>query len=85
MKYYVNLYKIGIRRYGKDFAKISEIVPTKTEKHVKSFYVNYKARFGLDAQVAEHELEKLNDDLAGVDGNAGSDPSTPTKPNGTPP
>jgi len=53
----------GIRRYGKDFTRIAEIVSTKTEKHVKSFYVNYKARFGLDAQVAEHELEELNTDL----------------------
>jgi hypothetical protein len=77
--YIVRLTYKGVRRYGKDFLKIAEIVPTKTEKHVKSFYVNYKARFGLDAQVAEHELEKLNDDLDGVDGNAKSEPTTPLK------
>jgi len=51
----------GIRRYGKDFAKIAELLQTKSETHLKSFYANYRKRFGLDGLVEEHQTETCDD------------------------
>jgi hypothetical protein len=37
----------GVRKFGKNFKTIAEVLGTKTEAHVRSFYVNYKRRYGL--------------------------------------
>lgn len=47
----------GIRMHGKDFATIAEIIGTKTEAHVRSFYANQRKRFNLDKVVSEYEAE----------------------------
>merc|ERR1719318_525239 len=47
----------GIRKFGKNFKVIAEILGTKTEAHVRSFFVNYKRRYKLDDALKEHEAE----------------------------
>jgi len=76
----------GIRKFGKDFKSISEILGTKTEQHVRSFFVNYKRRFNLDTILKEYEAEfgpqgdeedKLETDKENGDGQDNSGASTP--------
>lgn len=48
----------GVRKYGKDFKAIAEVIGSKSEPLVRSFYVNYKRRYNLDEVFAEYEREK---------------------------
>lgn len=34
----------GVRKYGKDFKSIAEMIGNKTEHHVRTFFVNYRKR-----------------------------------------
>lgn len=43
--------------HGKDFSTIAEIIGTKTEAHVRSFYSNQRKRYNLDKVVQEYEEE----------------------------
>lgn len=45
----------GVRKYGKDFQAIAEMLGTKTESQVRTFYLNYRRKYNLDAVVAEYE------------------------------
>lgn len=47
----------GVRKYGKDFSAIAEVIGTKTEAHVRSFFVNFRRRYNLDEVLAEYEAE----------------------------
>ena len=47
----------GVRKYGKDFKAIAEVIGNKTESHIRSFFVNYRRRFNLDEVLQEYELE----------------------------
>ncbi|KAH7972928.1 hypothetical protein HPB52_019023 [Rhipicephalus sanguineus] len=47
----------GIRKYGRDFKAIAEVIGNKTEAHVRSFFVNYRRRYNLDAVLQEFEAE----------------------------
>jgi len=47
----------GVRKFGKDFKTIAEVLGTKTESHVRSYYVNYKRRYNLDGAYKEYEEE----------------------------
>lgn len=47
----------GIRKYGKDFQAISEMIGTKTEVHLRNFFTNHRRRFNLDAVLQEFESE----------------------------
>ncbi|XP_044020536.1 REST corepressor isoform X5 [Aphidius gifuensis] len=47
----------GVRKYGKDFSAIAEVIGTKTEAHLRSFFVNYRRRFNLDTVLKEYEAE----------------------------
>merc|ERR1719414_1466722 len=47
----------GIRKFGKNFAAIASILGTKTESHVRTFFVNYKRRYDLDLAYKEYEAE----------------------------
>ncbi|CAM1297345.1 RCOR3 (predicted) [Pycnogonum litorale] len=47
----------GVRKYGKNFKAISEVIGNKTESHIRSFFVNYRRRYNLDAIIAEYEEE----------------------------
>ena len=48
---------LGVRKYGKDFKAIAEVIGNKTESHVRSFFVNYRRRYNLDEVLAEFEKE----------------------------
>ncbi|XP_075159313.1 REST corepressor isoform X1 [Haematobia irritans] len=48
----------GVRKYGKDFQAIAETLGTKTEAHVKSFYLNNRRRYNLDQIIKKHEADK---------------------------
>lgn len=68
----------GVRKFGKNFKVIAEVIGTKTESHVRSFYVNYRRRYNLDSALKEYEAEHgptPNDDVdlpAGADSKSGS-------------
>ena len=47
----------GIRRYGKDFKAIADVIGNKTEAHIRSFFVNYRRRYNLDEVLEEYEKE----------------------------
>ena len=80
----------GVRKFGKNFATIASILGTKTESHVRSFFVNYKRRYNLDVAYKEYEAEfgptdsgendeNDKDDTNGVDEHA-SKSSLPNSP-----
>jgi len=50
----------GVRTFGKDFHAIAEVIGTKTDSHVRSFYVNYRRKYNLDAAVKEYESANGN-------------------------
>lgn len=56
----------GIRRYGKNFQKIAEVIGTKTETHIKSFYANYRKRYNLEYLIKEHEQENAGDEIGNL-------------------
>lgn len=47
----------GIRKYGRDFKAVAELIGNKTEAHVRSFFVNYRRRYNLDAVLQEFDAE----------------------------
>lgn len=51
----------GVRKYGKDFQAIAEVIGNKTEAHVRSFFVNFRRRYNLDEVLAEYEAEHGTD------------------------
>ncbi|XP_050407195.1 REST corepressor 1 [Patella vulgata] len=53
----------GVRRYGKDFKAIAEVIGNKTEAHLRSFFVNFRRRYNLDEVLAEYEAEHGTDDV----------------------
>ena len=46
-----------MRKYGKDFKAISEMIGNKLEAHVRSFFINFRRRYNLDEVLAEYEAE----------------------------
>lgn len=53
---------VGIRLYGKQYGAIAEIIGSKTEAHVRTFFVNYRKKYNLDELVKEYEARlKLNE------------------------
>ncbi|KRK06580.1 REST corepressor isoform X3 [Drosophila yakuba] len=49
---------LAIREYGKNFPMIAKLVTTKTEAHVRTFYLNNRRRYNLDQIVKEYEAGK---------------------------
>lgn len=47
----------GVRKYGKDFKTIAETLGTKTESHLRSFFVNYRRRYNLDSVLKDFEKD----------------------------
>lgn len=45
----------GVSKHGKDFQAIAELLGTKTESQVRTFYVNYRRKYNLDAMLKEFE------------------------------
>jgi len=68
----------GIRQFGKKFKIIAEILGTKTESHVRKFFVDYKRRYNLDSVLKEYEADfgpHIWDDEDKGDGEKDSDAS----------
>ncbi|XP_016353944.1 REST corepressor 1-like [Sinocyclocheilus anshuiensis] len=57
----------AIRKYGRDFQAISDVIGNKSVVQVKNFFVNYRRRFNLDEVLQEWEAEH------GVEGRKGLD------------
>ncbi|XP_020357040.1 REST corepressor 1-like isoform X1 [Oncorhynchus kisutch] len=47
----------AIRKYGRDFQAISDVIGNKSVMQVKNFFVNYRRRFNLDEVLQEWEAE----------------------------
>lgn len=47
-----------MRKYGKDFQAIADVIGNKTLGQVKNFFVNYRRRFNLDEVLQEWEAEQ---------------------------
>ncbi|XP_076441963.1 REST corepressor 3-like [Babylonia areolata] len=47
----------GVRKYGKNFQAIAEVIGNKLEAHVRSFFINFRRRYNLDEVLAEFEAE----------------------------
>ncbi|KAG9475439.1 hypothetical protein GDO78_003708 [Eleutherodactylus coqui] len=48
----------AVRRYGKDFQAISEVLGNKTPSQVKTFFISYRRRFNLEEVLQEWEAEQ---------------------------
>lgn len=70
----------GVRKYGKDFQAIADVIGNKTVGQVKNFFVNYRRRFNLEEVLQEWEAEQgtrapNGDSTASVeDGKSSSNP-----------
>ncbi|XP_022219475.1 REST corepressor isoform X1 [Drosophila obscura] len=57
-----------LRDYGKNYPMIAKLVPTKTEAHARTFYLNNRRRYNLDQIVKEYEAGK-SEESGAEDGN----------------
>ncbi|KAJ7307258.1 hypothetical protein JRQ81_009256 [Phrynocephalus forsythii] len=48
----------AIRKYGKDFQAIAEVISNKTVAQVKTFFISYRRRFNLEEVLQEWESEQ---------------------------
>ncbi|XP_077426870.1 REST corepressor 3 [Vanacampus margaritifer] len=48
----------GVRKYGKDFQAIADVIGNKTLGQVKNFFINYRRRFNLEEVLQEWEAEQ---------------------------
>lgn len=48
----------GIRKHGKDFQAIAEIIGTKTESQVNQFYTSNRKKFNLDEIIKDFEVKQ---------------------------
>lgn len=51
----------GFRKYGKDFGSVAQMLQTKSEAHVKSFYANNERKLGLDKIIADFVSENSDE------------------------
>lgn len=63
MMNFVVFFSAGVRRYGKDFKAIAEVIGNKLEAHVRNFFINYRRRYNLDEVLAEYESEHGTDSV----------------------
>lgn len=66
----------GVRKYGKDFQAIADVIGNKTVGQVKNFFVNYRRRFNLDEVLQEWEAEQGTRTPNGDGANSGEDGKT---------
>lgn len=52
-----SLTSLAIRKYGRDFQAISDVIGNKSVVQVKNFFVNYRRRFNIDEVLQEWEAE----------------------------
>ncbi|XP_008113956.1 REST corepressor 1 isoform X1 [Anolis carolinensis] len=56
----------AIRKYGRDFQAISDVIGNKSVVQVKNFFVNYRRRFNIDEVLQEWEAEHGKDEMNGT-------------------
>lgn len=49
---------LGMQKYGKNFKAIAEAMGTKTQTHLKTFYVHYRKRYKLDTILQKYDAEQ---------------------------
>lgn len=54
----MGLPRVAIRRYGKDFATIADVIGNKTAGQVSSFFISYRRRFNLEEVLREWQAEQ---------------------------
>uniref|UniRef100_A0ABM5FBL1 REST corepressor 1 isoform X3 n=1 Tax=Pogona vitticeps TaxID=103695 RepID=A0ABM5FBL1_9SAUR len=55
----------AIRKYGRDFQAISDVIGNKSVVQVKNFFVNYRRRFNIDEVLQEWEAEHGKEEMNG--------------------
>ncbi|XP_062892548.1 REST corepressor 2 isoform X2 [Mobula hypostoma] len=66
----------GIRKYGRNFQAVADVVGNKTLAQVKSFFISYRRRFNLEEIVQEWEAEQGGTGtISPLDEGSGSNPS----------
>ncbi|XP_072365766.1 REST corepressor 3 isoform X2 [Scyliorhinus torazame] len=63
----------GVRKYGKDFQAIADVIGNKTVGQVKNFFVNYRRRFNLEEVLQEWEAEQGTQESNGVSPTSGEE------------
>jgi len=66
----------GVRTYGQDFKAIAEVLGSKSESQVRSFYTNYKRRYRLDEVYGEFLENQKKKSIIGtpiITGDSGAD------------
>lgn len=72
-----------MRKYGKDFQAIADVIGNKTVGQVKNFFVNYRRRFNLDEVLQEWEAEQGTPAAAGDSATSGEEgKNSSTTPSG---
>lgn len=51
----------ALRKYGKDFVTIAELIGNKRESDVKAFYANNERRYQLDRVIEQYNADNRND------------------------
>ncbi|XP_062138319.1 REST corepressor isoform X2 [Drosophila sulfurigaster albostrigata] len=69
----ISMALLALRDYGKNFPMIAKIVGTKTEAHVRTFYMSYRRRYNLDQIVKEYEASTAKDETGNVEQEQSSD------------
>lgn len=57
---------LAIRKYGRDFQAISDVIGNKSVVQVKNFFVNYRRRFNIDEVLQEWEAEHGKEETNGT-------------------
>lgn len=57
---------LAIRKYGRDFQAISDVIGNKSVVQVKNFFVNYRRRFNIDEVLQEWEAEHGKEEMNGA-------------------
>uniref|UniRef100_A0A8C5CZT1 REST corepressor 3 n=1 Tax=Gouania willdenowi TaxID=441366 RepID=A0A8C5CZT1_GOUWI len=72
----------GVRKYGKDFQAIADVIGNKTVGQVKNFFVNYRRRFNLEEVLQEWEAEQGTQGSNGDGTHSGEEGKSSTPPSG---
>lgn len=54
----MRIFCIAVRRYGKDFQAMAEVLGNKSVSQCRNFFVNYRRRFNLQQVLEEYEAEQ---------------------------
>lgn len=82
----------SVRRYGKDFQAMADVLQNKTVSQCRNFFVNHRKRYDLQEVLEEYETEqgivstdKKDDDQVSSPESGGSSVASPVASQGNPP